>query len=64
MRNFIFNSHFPYMTPLQPVEPEEQKLKMLRKYEKELLLADGKFTFAIQKRYKCLLQSVSFTCYS
>ncbi|TDG53310.1 hypothetical protein AWZ03_000125 [Drosophila navojoa] len=44
---------------LKPVEPEAQKLKMLRKYEKELLLADSKFTFAIQKRYKCLLKSMS-----
>jgi len=63
MLNFQFNlivyRRFPYMAPLQPVEPEEQKLQLLRKYQRKLLLAEEKFTLPIQKRYKCLLQSVS-----
>ncbi|XP_062127566.1 dynein axonemal heavy chain 3 [Drosophila sulfurigaster albostrigata] len=52
-------TRFPYMAPLQPVEPEEQKLQLLAKYMKKLLPAEEKFTLAIQKRYKCLLQTLS-----
>lgn len=52
------------MTPLQPVDPEIQKCKQLLKYKKQFLISSNKFTLPVQKRYKCLLQSVSYTCYS
>ncbi|XP_043071483.1 uncharacterized protein LOC6558889 isoform X2 [Drosophila grimshawi] len=52
-------SRFPYMAPLQPVEPEEQKLQLYAKYQQKLLAAEQKFTLIIQKRYKCLLKTIS-----
>ncbi|XP_030372078.1 dynein heavy chain 3, axonemal [Scaptodrosophila lebanonensis] len=52
-------THFAYLTPLQPVEPEEQKQKILKDYYKRLQIAQEKFTLKIEKRYKCLLRSIS-----
>eukprot|EP00099_Drosophila_melanogaster_P002538 NP_001137885.1 dynein, axonemal, heavy chain 3, isoform E [Drosophila melanogaster] len=53
-------THFPYMQPLQPVDPDDQKIKMLAKYRVELARAEKLFTLKIQKRYQCLLKSVSY----
>ncbi|ALC43064.1 CG17150 [Drosophila busckii] len=53
------STHFPYMAPLQPVEPEEQKLQLLSRYQRKLRAAEQKFTLEIMKRYKCLLKSMS-----
>lgn len=49
------------MAPLQPVDPEEQKLKLLAKFQKKFDEAQKKFTFKIQKRYKCLIKTVNGT---
>jgi len=48
------------MQPLQPVDPDDQKIKMLAKYRVELARAEKLFTLKIQKRYQCLLKSVSY----
>ncbi|XP_033238860.1 dynein heavy chain 3, axonemal [Drosophila pseudoobscura] len=52
-------TRFSYMSPLLPVDPEDQKRSMMIKYHKALEEADSKFTLKIQKRYKCLMRSIS-----
>lgn len=47
------------MAPLQPVDPEVQKLKLLAKFQKKFDEAQEKFTLKIKKRYKCLIKTVS-----
>lgn len=47
------------MAPLQPVDPEVQKIKLLSKFQKKFNEAQEKFTLKIQKRYKCLIKTVS-----
>lgn len=49
------------MAPLQPVDPEEQKQKLLTNFQKKFNRAQEKFTFKIQKRYKCLIKTVNDT---
>uniref|UniRef100_A0A6P4E3M3 Uncharacterized protein LOC108038723 n=1 Tax=Drosophila rhopaloa TaxID=1041015 RepID=A0A6P4E3M3_DRORH len=52
-------THFPYMQPLQPVDPDDQKMKMMAKYQVQLAKAEKMFPLKMQKRYQCLLKSVS-----
>jgi len=48
------------MQPLQPVDPDEQKRQMLAKYQLERAKAEKIFPLKMQKRFQCLLKSVSF----
>ncbi|XP_036671579.3 dynein axonemal heavy chain 3 isoform X3 [Drosophila suzukii] len=52
-------THFPYMQPLQPVDPDEQKRQMLAKYQLERAKAEKIFPLKMQKRFQCLLKSMS-----
>ncbi|KAH8333343.1 hypothetical protein KR067_000852, partial [Drosophila pandora] len=54
-------TRFPYMAPLQPVNPEEQKRQMMVKYLATMKAAKAKFTLKIEKRYMCLMKSMSIT---
>ncbi|XP_070136648.1 dynein axonemal heavy chain 3 [Drosophila bipectinata] len=54
-------TRFPYMAPMQPVDPEEQKRLMMVKYQAALKTAKAKFTLKIEKRYMCLIKSMSIT---
>lgn len=44
---------------MQPVTPEEQKRQMMVKYQATMKAAKAKFTLKIEKRYMCLMKSVS-----
>ncbi|KAH8242116.1 hypothetical protein KR026_003917, partial [Drosophila bipectinata] len=54
-------TRFPYMAPMQPVDPEEQKRLMMVKYQAAMKTAKAKFTLKIEKRYMCLIKSMSIT---
>lgn len=42
-----------------PVDPDVQKATILKAYNERRLIADQKFTLAVEKRYKCLMKHVS-----
>lgn len=52
-------SRVQYLAPLLPADPEKEKAKKLALYHKELAKAEAVFDLKMQKRYQCLLKSVS-----
>lgn len=49
------------MQCLQPVDPDEQKERIMRKYEHEFQAASAKFTAAVQQKTVNLLKNVNLT---
>lgn len=47
------------MQCLQPVDPDEQKAKIMRKYDDEYEIASAKFSTEIQQKMVNLLKNVS-----
>lgn len=52
-------SIYQYMQCLQPVDPDEQKENIMRKYEYEYKLAAAKFTEDAQQKIVNLLKNVN-----
>lgn len=50
---------YQYMQCLQPVDPDEQKERIMRKYEHEFQAASIKFTTVIQRKTVNLLKNVN-----
>lgn len=51
------------MQCLQPVDPDEQKERIMRKYEHEFQAASEKFTAAVQQKTVNLLKNVNLTIF-
>lgn len=43
-----------------PVDPEEQKSRIMKTYEVKLKKAEKQFTPRMERRYKCLMKHVSY----
>ncbi|XP_075164298.1 dynein heavy chain 3, axonemal [Haematobia irritans] len=50
---------FKYLEGYMPIDPEEQKSRILQQYEKRLNEAQKNFTLKVEKRYKCLMKHLS-----
>ncbi|XP_059216601.1 dynein axonemal heavy chain 3 isoform X2 [Stomoxys calcitrans] len=47
---------FKYLEGYMPVDPEEQKSRIMHRYQKRLKEAEEAFTSKVERRYKCLMK--------
>uniref|UniRef100_A0A1I8MKN2 AAA+ ATPase domain-containing protein n=1 Tax=Musca domestica TaxID=7370 RepID=A0A1I8MKN2_MUSDO len=52
---------FKYLEGYMPVDPEEQKSRIMKTYEVKLKKAEKQFTPRMERRYKCLMKHLSIT---